>query len=880
MADFEVSIDLLAMDHVSAVVNQTESELSQLDKLQQQNVETTKEMVNAGGQAKSSFEQLTGSLQGMLVAYAGVQGVQLVGKLIEQGTEANVVEARFRSLTASMGDYNALMAGLESASGGATGEMELQAQAAQVMSMNLASNKQQLMDIVGLADSLGDAVNYSGDAVTTFANALASGSGRALKEFGIDIEAVKERMKELESQGYSTNDAFKMAAIEQAKITLQGVGDAAGIADSNLRVLNTRVHDLIENFSQNLSIGANSLIGILMHIGEPGFGEGLRHAIALEINPELGKAEALQAQVQDLTNQITPMIVKGLELTGSNLNPFADFVRQALADVANDPSLASDTAALTTKVLQQMNMTADQLFKEGGMAAGDMFNSLSNEQVLQQASAGILQYQNTIQTDMARANQAAVETSQDNIIDYTKNYWDAYNRQFASQADSAQQARWAVWQGVAQRDAQQLGDAWRAAAAQAPMTDLMRQQMEATGSLAQFMGEGGMVQGVGALASQEQADALKQKYEELAGAFKQLQDMNKEGLISDDELTAASDLKEHVKGVADEAQRAADAFQNMKLSDVFGQTGGGLAGQVSNAVLDQMQKAGKSDAEIAAAAKAMGLASGTQTAASIAFQEQIVPMLANMNPTDMAKAMMNLQAFMQQGELAGLTPDQIAKGLPLATGFAQGGGKGSFSIKAGQSAGEIMAATGMTLPELLAATGAKSDRTIPIGTFGAPGGYSASAGFDLNALISSLLGGGLAMGGGAKSSGAELEGLGGMAGQNLLGKGGAGQEVFRNVQDQFADISTSVDVVSGKAGVMYEEFGKTTAELDRIKQSMDGIATSKKVELEVVLTGDGAYLLKSGGVVVGGGAAAPGTSTTTIRDNGGKVVGVSPQHKR
>lgn len=106
-------------------------------------------------------------------------------------------------------------------------------------------------------------------------------------------------------------------------------------------------------------------------------------------------------------------------------------------------------------------------------------------------------------------------------------------------------------------------------------------------------------------------------------------------------------LEDHIKQVADEAERAQKAFENMKLADVFGTTGGGMGGEITDRVLASMRANGATEEQIAAMQRALDLQSGRETTSSLHMQETLIPMMAGMSPEQAAAYQANMVAAYQ-----------------------------------------------------------------------------------------------------------------------------------------------------------------------------------------------------------------------------------------
>jgi hypothetical protein len=154
--------------------------------------------------------------------------------------------------------------------------------------------------------------------------------------------------------------------------------------------------------------------------------------------------------------------------------------------------------------------------------------------------------------------------------------------------------------------------------------------------------------------------------------------------------------------LADNAQRGAEAFANMTLSQAFGQTGGGMGGEMNADVIGYMQQSGQySASQIAEYQQQLELGTGQQTQASINYDEVIVPMIADIisqyGAEAGAAAIANVQSGMQTGVMSGMTDAEIAAAQAGMTGYGymsvgtlgMGSGAGGASLSEDKTMGGL-----------------------------------------------------------------------------------------------------------------------------------------------------------------------------------------------
>lgn len=208
------------------------------------------------------------------------------------------------------------------------------------------------------------------------------------------------------------------------------------------------------------------------------------------------------------------------------------------------------------------------------------------------------------------------------------------------------------------------------------------------------------------------------------------------GAVSEDDLHNAERLVAQGRDWARSIDQAAQRFENMKLSDFLGQQSGGVAGEISDQVLQFLRNEGENVDSLQTITDQMQLITGQQTVASEYMANTVVPELAGIAQNDGTAAGNIAEAIQEYMKNAALTGQQITEaGLMMAEAQAivdnkqlaaaqnTGGGGQTIVIAPGMGQNDILAANpGLTREQLYAATGATSSTNIPAGTFTTPGG--------------------------------------------------------------------------------------------------------------------------------------------------------------
>lgn len=189
----------------------------------------------------------------------------------------------------------------------------------------------------------------------------------------------------------------------------------------------------------------------------------------------------------------------------------------------------------------------------------------------------------------------------------------------------------------------------------------------AHGMLAQFMGTYTELSGMPPLEqfmSQEDADTVTGLFEAAKTDLESLKELREQELITQSQLDSAQAMTDNLSAMSDQAQAAAEAFENLSLSQALGQTDGGMAGDIADLVEKYMKDNGGTDADITAMMQGMGLASGRETSSSLALQNMIIPLLASLSPDQAGIQSLNIQDFLQNATLDGMSQNRIAGLLP------------------------------------------------------------------------------------------------------------------------------------------------------------------------------------------------------------------------
>jgi len=219
-------------------------------------VQASRDIKDVGKSAETSAERAQGfgdSLSDLWAVAAGGAAVfGSVKKAIDlafEGAQIATIEDRFNKLAASVGATgDALLESLQGATQGLSSNAELMAGASDLINYGLANSAQE-------ATRLSRIVTGLGADMQTLALIMNNMSFARLDSIGLSAIDVKERMKDLEAQGYATEEAFRLAVLASAEDKLKTFGDQATTTEGQLKALNVEVMNYVDGFKTAFATG-------------------------------------------------------------------------------------------------------------------------------------------------------------------------------------------------------------------------------------------------------------------------------------------------------------------------------------------------------------------------------------------------------------------------------------------------------------------------------------------------------------------------------------------------------------------------------------------------------------------------------------------------
>lgn len=628
----DVTIVLKAQDQYSSTLQQFNKDVGNISK-------TTEGLSESGTKANGMMSGFVNNLNAAAIGFLGWKGAQLVSDITNLGTEANKAKQVFEALTRPMGGYTDNIEALRKATGGVVDNMTLMEGASKLVQMGLAANTTELSSMYEMAVKLGSSMGMDvTKSLSDFSLMLANNSIMRLDQFGISSGRVKDRMDDLkeEFEDMSKSDRFKLAVLEEGRAALDRLGGAAEAAETPLARIGATIANMGQDFAGDFSTGVNALAGILeIAMGTNPIQVALREAAEADANAYAQSFhDALGSEFQALG--VADMLLASA-FGGQTANPGAsitDIVQQAWSSLDyNDTVGTTDEdqqrmLAATYSMLEQKQAVEDMVTaQEENAATNDRVNAIMQEQL------GIQAAQTAEQETYQRNLTAIQQLESEDLVrqELKRQSQQSYSKDLLSISNALSNAY--ETSGFSFNPQKMGGDLTSGAL-----------------NMPKFM-------------TRTEADAIAEAYGEIQSEMARIKELADKDLITKEQLAAAEQMGSNLEFMASEADKAAEAFENMKLSDVFGQGGGGMQGEMSDMILQQMKAGGASPEAIAAMQRQLDLTSGRETDSSLMMQEQIAPMLAGLSPNQAGTQLGNYNALFQQGALKGMSQEQIMQAM-------------------------------------------------------------------------------------------------------------------------------------------------------------------------------------------------------------------------
>jgi biopolymer transport protein ExbD len=649
MADKQVRIVISAQDSFSSVMNKYSSAMGQA-------TADTKQFDQAAQGSGAGVENLASTIGNAVKGFIAFKAVGMAAEMVTIGNAANATQATFTALSGGINQATNTLNALRAATGGVVADTELMAGANRLLAMNIATSGQQAADLAGVAVNLGKAFGQdASSAIENFSLMIANQSLLRLDSLGISAAAVRERMKELAAEfpEMDKQARFTQATLEQATVTVDRLGTSITAAQTPLAKLETSFENLKTTVSQSMATVVNDALtaaGQLATIFDLIGKNGLDAVANAAFNPENSLA---QQRALPLADAGVEMFSEYLDMGGMNTTmtglQMQEMLERAFTMVEENPALKSDWSKVVEEIIGSPfdpNSTAMVALRDSLSAT---YSIVTKEAAVnaENQSRELARFQ-AIMASQANPGMTFDQMQQQN---YEAAKYGALTDQFG---------------GTTGKGGSWFENTFGGAGDVAAAGELFTQLESAQASLAAFQGSAG---GIGQFIDASTMEGINAQFEKL-------RELNEQGLITDDSLAKAEEFKT-------KAEAAAKAFENMSLTDIFGQSSGGVKGEIGDLVLERMKENGATPEELAAVQRQFDLSSGRETQSSLAFDEKVVPMLEQLaleDPAMAAQAIANFEESSKQAKLLGIDDATMANNIMGFTGMTGTGAGSSFTV--------------------------------------------------------------------------------------------------------------------------------------------------------------------------------------------------------
>lgn len=788
---------------------------------------------------KGIFKDLTTEAKGFIAAI-GVRGViNFAEDFNALGVSVNRARGVFANLTDEWGGSAAVMERLRGVTMGVVDDFALMQGANRLMLSGVAASSTELEKMTELAVKLGGAFGKdAGSAIEEFGLMLMNQSILRLDTFGISGSNVRERMKELRQELHLTKEeAFKMAVFEEGAISMERLGTASEATGTALGRLQAKLGTGMEQAASQFATSIEGIIGILDMAQQHGLLTTLQAGglpgtefQLQQMRGQMGMGGPIEGSTLGLDRWIKDqMEIFGVQ-TQEELLAALEREQQILQSQAA-PQLFTGSEIKTTDAekARRQGVTEARLAARGGGPA--LKTTPRPREFLDLADYGA-----SVGEDM-KYNADEFASSIRSLQLESQKLGFSYEETKTKTRDFVT----TLVSGVGQMD-ESLFD-FRSGIAQMSADDSLGKMHTAMMEIDTIMARGATTwEGVSFFNPEELAD-LESRSDAMVNDYERLQGLADEGLIPQSQADIARQMADDATRLADEAQAAKTAFDNMSLSQLFGQEGGGRLGELSDVIAgsigdEETRKRFERESD---------LASGRETDVSLKVKEDIAPAIGAMAEQFGADAAVAAQEVLlqkiEEGVSKGWSQERIIEEVNRALGGISLGAEGQVQF---DIAGMIQRSPLGEISNMLQSP---------------------------EALFGSLLG--LPAG----------EGLPGAVGENPLTDRealGEGAEGIEGMLEPATELQTAMTASGESTSIMLENLQAMPDTFAPIQEKMDGLKSglmdlSGGVEIPVEIklnmaTAKSALEQYIISVIQANGGVAPGTDSRARPGGGGRAM--------
>lgn len=243
MSSDRLDIAIRAVNQASKAIREVNKDLGDMDA--------------AGNKSKSGLQKFgEGAKSVVSFGAQAVTAIVGVGVAMDQifeigkrGAQLEYTSQKFDKLSQSIGTTSdVLMKDLKAATRGMVSDAELMGSATDFMALGLVKNHDEAVRLTRAAGALNMNMNQL---VLTLTNMTTM----RFDALGVSVDGFKEKVKALEAQGLSAEEAFRTAFLEQAEAQIEKVGDAADSAIAPFQRMDVATKNIADAFSKWLAPG-------------------------------------------------------------------------------------------------------------------------------------------------------------------------------------------------------------------------------------------------------------------------------------------------------------------------------------------------------------------------------------------------------------------------------------------------------------------------------------------------------------------------------------------------------------------------------------------------------------------------------------------------
>ena len=302
------------------------------------------------------------------VATGAALALKKLYETAREGAEIEYTAIKFERLSNSIGTTSdALLGKLREATRGTISDMEAMGLASDLLSLGLAKNADEAVRLARVQSGLSMDMNQL---VLTLTNQTTM----RFDQLGVSVDGFKEKVAALEAQGYSTNDAFKEAFLQQAEMQLEKVGYAA---DENIgafkrleaqmknnrdtaKMLSTDAIAPIVRYLADSTEQVNRNMDVLKGLNEELYKEYSAHKVLTpEMKALIASYERSQAAADAFTSSLANQGGQA-QLTADQLKEITDVNKGMLALIGDIQSAEENYNKKYQDITSDMNLSDDE----------------------------------------------------------------------------------------------------------------------------------------------------------------------------------------------------------------------------------------------------------------------------------------------------------------------------------------------------------------------------------------------------------------------------------------------------------------------------------------------------------------------------------------